>query len=992
MPALDDVTQRFIVYTDEYVAALKAAADAAYEFAVANATATKEVQALEAACMTAAAAVKTLGSAEGDAAGQTGVFGQMLMSLRDIQADSYRNGILLAQIFELLNDRLTALAINAGITANATRNLGDQFMSAAAKAVALAAAQGLIGESANQAASGGSSILSWVQTGINFWNQWKNVIHWAVMGTLEVLATAVPALAALGAAMAAMYPTVVSLQDHFTNLMIASGGLHGAISNMAGPTQLLAGNMQRLNLNVAPDVWMIFGSLVEVVTQHMGAFSGIAQQASNVLGSFSAKIVSDLQGQAGSVLVGFFRNAVGYMIEWGQVLGNFADDFMKLMHDMPGVGAAFLAILNGIAKAFGTLLSMPVVGQLIGIAAAFSAVYRYATFAAGAMMFLFRITGIQAAVSWIMDFVAAVRIAATGDTVWGATLLVLSGELDALNASLIRLLGPLALFAAVLGPGILVAGLDIFLAKVTYTQSSIEQLISQLEKLPPTAQNLAENINTLGLALQTQTQQQTRATQAVAISNTQEAEHARNVAAQTQSTTQLSGAITKEYDSLKSLTSGLQALGYTNQQTANDMTILSIGIGIQDSKVQQLNQAWDSYLGMMIGGMSSLANFTIALGNMTSVTATSGLGNLSRDTQQLTLTAQQFAAALQSGATTPVGAAAWQNFAQVMQSNLAPLANWLQEAQTAGVISRSQLATGIQLAVAQMIPFTGTTGAAASILQEYLTRAGVTGETLADLQKKYPDLNSAAGQLNTLMAQASINMTDAEKVAGNLSAVFNTQLTNAIVSAALKASGFTTDVQNMMQAQMTGADVGGKSWQQWQTMAQNAMNEALGTAQKDTAGIVSAWSTVPAKMSTTYTVYGQVVGNVPLGTSVGNLQKILSQHGGTVGYQSGGMVGGASGVDAVHAMLTAGEAVLNARAVSALGGPLGVHSLNNQPSEAVLTSGLGGGGQGAMALHNHITVEVDGRQMASAFRVSQLTYDRRNPSPNVSLNRPGRPG
>jgi hypothetical protein len=409
---------------------------------------------------------------------------------------------------------------------------------------------------------------------------------------------------------------------------------------------------------------------------------------------------------------------------------------------------------------------------------------------------------------------------------------------------------------------------------------------------------------------------------------------------------------------------------------------------MQDSKVQQLNQAWDAYLSLLTGGMSDLANYTTALGNMTSVTATSGIKNLAQSTGTLNLTTAQFQQQLQSGAVQ--GASAWQNFTQVMTGSLGPIGDYLRQAQAAGVITKTQFAQGIADATAAMIPYTGTTGTAAQMLLAFYRQSGDNVSSLSQVQAAVGSTGSALNNLNGIMTTAAIQMSNAGQVARNMSAIFNQQVTQALVAAALKANGFTTDVANMMQAQKTGTDVAGHDWQWWAQQAANAWNNAQSAAASGAASIKNSLNSIPdytvkhLQIVTAYTAIGQAPGQ--------GMLRAPTFHGGVFGYAAGGMVAGMSGKDVIPAMLTAGEAVLNTRAVAAMGGPLGIHALNNQPSEGVLTGGGGGRGGGVISITLNNTTTLDGQALSRTTRVMQLTYDRRNPSPNLSLNRPGRPG
>jgi len=77
-------------------------------------------------------------------------------------------------------------------------------------------------------------------------------IHWLVTGTLELASTAIPAVVAFGVALARMAPAAVFVKDQMTNLVNASGGLHGPLLNSVGPLHRLGLGFRQLSKAMAP--------------------------------------------------------------------------------------------------------------------------------------------------------------------------------------------------------------------------------------------------------------------------------------------------------------------------------------------------------------------------------------------------------------------------------------------------------------------------------------------------------------------------------------------------------------------------------------------------------------------------------------------------------------------------------------------------------------------------------------------------------------------
>lgn len=992
MPALDDVTQTFIANVAPYIAGLDEAIKKAAEFAAANKAAASSMGGMSE--MEAAASI----SAE--------VLIDVLAELRDVNASLMMQTQLLASADDhlaMVQRDVTASSVELEIILGTLR---AQYRELAGDALMAAGAMTAAGAAGRASAAGATAGGGGGRMGLGILGNFMSIgqaIHWLVMGSLEILATALPAILTFGAAIAAMGPTFVQFSDHMNQLRVATGTFSSGLMATNGPLAKLGANIQLMQKNVQPDAFIILGSAISIATSKTGAFNSITQQASNILATFSTKIVADLQGQAGQQIQGFFKNAITDFVQWGQVLGNFGHVFINIMSAMPGVSQALLAVLDAISHALVVITSNPIAEWLIGLIAAMSAVYRYGQLMAA----IFGAIWGSGVIGGIRTFASEIMIATEKLGVMNGITTVLKGNLLALS------LNPV--FWAAIAAAAVAFGIWYFATH--RATDAVDALIAHMNKMPMTFANLSTNIVTLGNTLDNTQRKLYGYQQAMAnvsrttYDSTNQAKSQKaarealgiSMAQEQGDVAKLTQEMLKEAQAIQSLTQSLRSMGMSNSQAAAAMNVLGIQTGLQDSKVQQLNQAWDQYLQLMLGGMSGVANMTTALSNMTSVTATSGIKNLSQSTQQLTLNAQQFAAALAQGPAGTTGASAWQNFAQIMQSNIEPLMNWMQTARTAGAISIPSFSRGIADLVMQMVPFTGTVGPAADILQALLNRAGVTGLTLQNLAQYTGGAGKAAKDFTGIITATTVAMTNASQIAQNLSSAMQTAMTQAFSAAALGATTFNQDVRGLASAIRT---YGAGSSQAAAAAAQvnQDMQEAQGIARgmttqvNNAAGAVNnfaqAVKNVPGYHKVIIDIHGVATGiQVPGGVSQNNINRILGggRHGLVMGLQGGGMIGGMSGIDSNLFALTAGEAVLNPMAVSALGGPLGVHALNNKPSEAVLTTG-GRGGTGQMSIQNHIVVELDGKQLTSAWRTSQLTYDRRNPGPSVALNRPGRPG
>jgi hypothetical protein len=872
--------------------------------------------------------------------------------------------------------RLTGSLAGVGAAASAASSgLGDVRTNAAEAAVAttaLAASTAAAATGAAATAATGGLIAAW-------WGQWGNVVHWVVMGTLEIAATALPALVAFGAALGAMYPTIDGLKDHFTNLVTATGGIGNALRAIPGPLGSVSSGFGKLTEAVAPDVFIMLGSAIDIATMHTGLFANMAQQASNVLAQFTTRIVADLNGPAGAALAGFFQNAVKYMIQWGQFLGNLGHTFINVASAMFGVGQILLDVLVQISRVLLDISGNPVAAVFIGLAAAMSAAYRYAILLRNIFTFLGGTALVQNIIALAQTFGILRDEIGTAD----AAMAVFEGTL-----SLIA--GPIGVIGALAGSAFMIWYLE-----ARNVTDATRNLIQQVQSAPNDVQHLSSGIITLSTAMQAASARTQQFSKDIINGTKMSAGAAAATRELNNDTMALSTATAQQVLKLQALITGLQGASTTAGQTAANMTALSFATSMQDSHVQALNQAWDQYMQILTGGESSLANFSTTLANMTTVTATTGLSNLARATQTLTLNAAQFSAALASGPMTSKGAAAWQNFSQMMSSTLPQLADWAQTAKTAGAITQSQFGQAIVDSAAQLIPFVSGSREATNELLAFADRSGMTFTSLGQLAGQYAKTGGSASQLTGIINKGTDALSNMSSIAKNMSATLNTQVTQAIAAASLKASGFDTAMANMITAQKNNTTVGGKTWQQWLSIAQGDLQQAQKSAATAAAGINGELAKIPDVTNKYVNIIVSQLGSysTPAGLGAGKLAA-LSGPGGA----SGGMVHGpgTSTSDSVHAMLSRGEYVMRAAAVQHYG-VAAMDALNARRMAgggqigpgimpAILHASMSGGTGPVNFTHTSVNqVRLNGRLLQAQQRTEVLKYARRNPGSNWNL-------
>ena len=235
------------------------------------------------------------------------------------------------------------------------------------------------------------------------------------------------------------------------------------------------------------------------------------------------------------------------------------------------------------------------------------------------------------------------------------------------------------------------------------------------------------------------------------------------------------------------------------------MEAMAVQTALADSKIQQLNQAIDQYIGLLTGGTGGMAAFTTSLSNIGQVAGTTA-GNLGTATVSMSLNARQFGAALSKGGT--LAASAWTNFDQVIGSTMPSLMDWFRQAATLGATTGPAVSKAALDMAAAMAKYAGSNKTAQATVLGFLRAQGLNFPTwdkmLAAMKKQGAGQKDLAKQVDG----TTLAMSHLSKMAQNTAAVLNTQVTSSLAAAALKASGYNTDLANMVIAQQKGTASG----------------------------------------------------------------------------------------------------------------------------------------------------------------------------------------
>lgn len=695
---------------------------------------------------------------------------------RAITSMNLRLGSLNAKVLDTI---VHFVALDVELDKKKAAFMGTSAM-IAALAAALAATNAALAKTTGATAAATTANRAWVG-GMALTGK---ALHWIVMGSLEILSTAVPAMVALGAAAAGMYPTFVRIFDATNNLVTASGSMRSAALNSVGPLHNLGVQMGVLSQKMAPDAYIIFGSVINDLTGRVGAFSGVAQQAGNVLAAFATKLTTELQGPLGGQLAGFFANGVKFMVQWGQVLGSLGHAFLDFASHMAGVGHVLLDVLNMLSRALLAIAANPVAERLIEVAAAMSAVYRYGQL----LVTIFNLIARSAIVMGIRTMVAQF-------TTLMATFAAMGVEANALSVAMAVLrVNMMSFIASPVGVAIaaLAVVMGIWWLATRSTADATSQLVSRVESATPSVHNLSTGIGTLTAHLLSLTNAYSR----VASYDVGLAQQRYLADAQ-----QLTAAIRKQAQELLNLETAMAQVHAGTGAVAAGEAALAIQTALADAKVQQLNQALDQYMQLVTGGTAGLAGFVTSLANIGQVAATTA-NNLGTATGSMTLSVTQFGRALDQQMSAK-GASAWQNFDQVIGSTMPQMMDWFRQASTLGAAMGTTVSQAALDMTAMMIRYAGSNATAQAQVLAFARAQGLSFTSFAALKKAVPSAAAAQADLAKQVDTTTIALSNLSQMAKNAASALNTQMSAAIATNAMKASGLDAAI-NKYQTDLAG--------------------------------------------------------------------------------------------------------------------------------------------------------------------------------------------
>ncbi len=759
-----------------------------------------------------------------------------------------RNTFAYAETIQRLGPAFLISAGNARVAADATRAAGDAARTAGAAA--------------------GGAWRPWWLLG----NTWRTALHWIVAGSAEVLAVAVPALIALGAGLLVALQGAQNAQRHFTALYAATESTAAAFHTTVGDVLGLGHALQTAQNSANPGVYELLGSVINDAKSRFADFAGAGLQVVHMLDEFAARITVDLKGTLGAQLHAFLGSMVQDLQQIGQVLGNFGHALLNVFAAMPGLVHVLLGTVDALSQFVSWLSRAP--AGLLTFGIAMEEVFRWGGLLLGVLARLAGAGALMAsfgAGNFITKFGAALKALVVQGGIaliwvgrWISGLTRLGPAAAAAGAGIETLGADVAIAGATISTGLVVgvvaaaAAIGFFIYKAMSAKTAVEQWIaasqqmvaqaSDLNVLPTIYNQLAATATHLASVQQGLAKVQlgnrvamgeytlaasdlaSHLTSLVVTANTVRSNigllagafhtsAAGALALANAAGINLQVGLAKGSTALKiaiqqinNLKAGLGAMAAPAGVVGADMEAVGIQSQLAASKVQNVNQALDQFVGTLTGGMTGLSQFEAALHTMGHDALSSSVGidgairSISRSAAAMGFTLQGFGVRAQQS---------WQQFGQAVNQGQQVL-DTFRTGMAEGMVSAQQYNKAILDVAGSLLPFAAHSKTATAIVSALAQQAGLPATSNFKTLAAQLGVTGrvAQNQLAAGMERAIVKMSSMSAVARNLSATVSGQLDSAMAGAIVKASGldqaylrWATDVQSHKAPQTLASDL-----------------------------------------------------------------------------------------------------------------------------------------------------------------------------------------
>jgi hypothetical protein len=436
---------------------------------------------------------------------------------------------------------------------------------------------------------------------------------------------------------------------------------------------------------------------------------------------------------------------------------------------------------------------------------------------------------------------------------------------------------------------------------------------------------------------------------------------------------------------------GMEAMGQQAGVVGHDVTMMGIASELSATKVSQLNQAIDGFVSGVTGGTADLGALTQSILNVGQATATT-TGTLSDAKNGMNLSLSQ----IQHGLTNfgDTGSQVWENFDNALSGSAEQLADWFRTAGAEGAISGPQFTKAMQDIVSEFIPFAKDSKTAQEELVGFAQAQGLNVTSFGQLEKQLKDAGASTSNLAKITGLTTAGMADMNQVAQALGASIGTDVVGAMNQATLAASGLTGAATDLAGAWNRAHNVNSQVVSGFAQTVKSLFEVYHNTGQAKAAADAYAKS-LGMTQGQVNTLNGDIQGLIHQLNSIHSPPPIDI----TTNYVTNGSPSTAAGAGGIFPTPT-GHPVYQTGTNYTPGGfalvgdagpelvrlPTGSSVLPSWQTAGVMNSGgSGGGGEGIIGLALRIPVNIGGQRVASANIRQSLTYQRRNPSNNLSL-------
>lgn len=586
----------------------------------------------------------SLGSASGTDSARMDAVTAALTSLGDVSGQDDDSVSGLASAFASLKNSLAAPFVLLGQTAAGLANLRSNADAAAGSG----GGGGILGVTAATGGwMGGLSatipILGLTVKSVALW-------HVALDGVIEALISVGLATAAAALGAASMAPAVNNIYDHLTAVNDVGSSLNSTV------LPKLDQQFDALGESMAPQTVEAYGGALNLAGNKLSSLGAIAHQVVNLFDDWIAKIDAWASGQG---FTKFLEAGIGYLSQFGKILGTVGVALGDLMTKDPGIAHYLLDIIGGVAKLLELFSELPapivegtlalhglyvwgsflvpilisVANGITGMTLALLALPANPLFwvAAAAVALVLLATNMGKADSATRSFIAGIENKINNDSAssaildiassvgqldqkvqaasgaqgiaqfnkelssWGGAFTTLDDQLQASGHQFGLFFGSLASKT----PSEMISGLghlgQAFKDLVTPSSGATVAIANNMKALDGEISKLIDEEGTLFRVAGTLVAQHYTMAQALAIED-------------------LAGVKANDtYDiarqKVDNLITGYQALGVQAGILANSVNAVTFQTELQDSKISAVTGAWDNFFKIVSGGASGLVGF-----------------------------------------------------------------------------------------------------------------------------------------------------------------------------------------------------------------------------------------------------------------------------------------------------------------------------------------------------------------------------------------------